>query len=626
MLKKNNNHSIFAENKYVSLRFWITYILFLLFTMILILLSSFPPLRSILILATALLLFFRRNHLIKRKWYIRIFLWIFLYITSGLLLASARPALIDRTTTLSYKSETEPVQIQNGIITGVYNEDHSVAIYAGIPYAKPPIGSLRWKAPQEPDNWNDIRKADHFSDSAVQTYIPSLVTNLLALQEGTQSLTPLITDNEISSEDCLYLNVWTSANPVSQKRPVIVFIHGGSFLNGSGSLDSYNGEAMAKKGAVFVTINYRLGIFGFMASPELTSESEDHTSGNYGILDQIEALKWVKNNIASFGGDPDNITIAGQSAGSMSVNILQASPLSKGLFQRVIGESASNFGSRGIKGSDMETLKEAEKTGSAYAKSLNNASLEKLRSMSSSQLLKASKNFSMRPIIDGYILPDSIYNIYSAGKENDVPSLIGYNANESSVYLQMPFPLILSSKASFLSSDEFREEIYQTYGSFAEEFLEKYPSSNSAQSKESQLASGSLQWFGWHMHTWATLQSQFANSPVYLYYFDQVQPGNSTFQKLGAYHSSEIAYSYGNLNKTGLSYTKEDYQLSDIMTSYWFNFALTGDPNGGSLPFWETFDKKKDRVMELGNQVHMIPTPNQDCLQFFDKYERSLKK
>ncbi|BCN29251.1 carboxylesterase/lipase family protein [Anaeromicropila herbilytica] len=626
MLNKRHSTPLFKSTTKIGLGFWIPYIILIFITMILFCFSSFPLLQLAIISIIISITLFIKKLISSNKWFIRILLWIILYLVVVATFICIKPSFKNRPAITSKNTvATSPVETRYGPVSGVYNSDKSVKVFAGIPYAVPPVGNLRWKAPQEPQKWSGIRKADQFSDCPAQTYVPSIITNLLAFQEGTQQLTPLLSNNEKSSEDCLYLNIWAPSKRASKKRPVIVYIYGGSFLNGSGSIDVYNGENMAKKGAVFITINYRLGIFGFMASPELTKESGYNASGNYGILDQIAALKWVKNNISAFGGDPENITIAGESAGSMSVNMLQASPLSKGLFERVIGESAANFGSRGIKGSAMETLDEAEEIGTKFENVLKEKSLSDLRKMSTTDLLKASKNFSMRPIIDGYVLPDSIYNIYASGKEVDVPTLIGYNSNESSVYLLMPFPFTLLDKTSFLSAKDFTSAIKETYQGASNKFLEYFPATNDSQAKKSQLTSGTLQWFGWHMHTWAKLQTQTGKSNVYTYYFDHIQPGNSTFQKLGAYHSSEISYAYDNLNTSDLNYNSNDYKLADIMSTYWYNFASTGNPNGAGLPEWDPYDAGEEKTLKLDNDVKMIPTPHLDQIKFFDTYESYLR-
>ncbi|MBW9154528.1 carboxylesterase family protein (plasmid) [Clostridium estertheticum] len=533
------------------------------------------------------------------------------------------PTLIDRAVITSGKPiPTETVKTENGLVSGVYNSDKSIKVFAGLPYATPPVGQLRWKAPQPPKSWNGVRTADHFSDCAMQRKTPVFASKLLALSLGTSEFdNSTIKNNEAVSEDCLYLNVWTGSKSTNEHRPVIVFIHGGSFLTGAGSIDAYNGEAMAKKGVVFVTLNYRLGIFGFMANPELTRESETNSSGNYGILDQVAALKWIKNNIAGFDGDPNNITIAGESAGSMCVNALVASPITKGLFQRAIGESGAIFGSRGVSGGLTQTLAQAEQAGMKFADSQKKASISDLRKMSSSYLLKVSKNLTTRPIIDGYLLPDTIYNIFAAGKQNDVPVIIGNNSDEGSLFLTLPWPM-----KSAKNADEFKSDVIMTYKDKADEFFKLYPSSTNSVALKSQLDSGRNQWFAWHMHTWANLQSQTGKSKVYYYYFDRVQPGPARMQKLGAYHSSEIAYAYSNLKFLGLPYADTDKNLSDTMSSYWINFATTGNPNGKGLPEWVAYDNQKDQTLELGANIHTISIPDKTDFKFFDSYEAGLRE
>lgn len=532
---------------------------------------------------------------------------------------------------VNYKNPeyTQPIKTKYGSISGVYNSNKTVKIFTGIPYAAPPVGDLRWKAPQPPEKWEGILSADKFSNCAVQNRIPTVISKVLSLKMGTDILSHSgISTAEKISEDCLYLNIWTNSNDEKKdKHPVIIYIHGGSYTSGSGSINFYNGESMAKKGAVFVTINYRLGIFGFYANRELTKESDYNASGNYGILDQIMAIKWIKENVSAFGGDPENITIAGESAGSMSVNILQASPLAKGLFQRVIGESGSVFGSRGLKGSIMPTLSIAEKSGSELEKMLEVSSLEDLRSLPSDKLLEVSKNFRNRPIVDGYVLPDTIYNIYASGEENDVPALIGYNGNESSLFICLPWPLSLASQYSAVNAEEFKQKIQATYGNKTDDFFSIYSAGNNDEALKSQLESGAIHWFAWHMYTWANLQSKTGKENVYTYYFTHIQPGSSQLIEWGAFHGSEIAYAYGNLDKIDLSYKDYDYRLSDTMQSYWYNFAATGNPNGAGLPQWSAYNINNEKTtMELGNQIKMIATPNKDEMDFFTKYEASISR
>lgn len=628
-VNENLNAAVHKSRLKFQFHFWIPYIILSAFLFSFLYLSQFTIFSWISLFAIVLVTFFARKKILDKKLVFRILFW-FLFITiSVTAITLTKPALENISATDSENPEyTDEVQTEYGSVFGVYNSDKSVEIFTGIPYAAPPVGGLRWKAPQEPAKWDGVLKADHFSDCAVQSKIPTLISKLLYMSMGTDILSnATIKDSEKTSEDCLYLNIWKSSKATSEdKLPVIVFIHSGAFTLGSGSSDIYNGESMAEKGVVFVTINYRVGIFGFFANSKLTEESDYGASGNYGILDQIAALEWVKNNITAFGGNPDNITIAGESAGSFSVNFLQASPLAKGLFQRVIGESGGHFGSRGIKGGPMQTIASAEQSGMELEVALNVSSLDELRDVSASDLLKASKNITTRPIVDGYVLPDTVYNIYASGKENDVPVLIGYNANESSIFISLPFPLSLIPKSSTLNAADFISTINGIYGSEASKFLSIYPADNDEQAIESQLKSGSMHWFGWHMYTWANLQSQTSNSEVYAYYFTHIQPGSSEMRKLGAFHGSEIAYAYGNLDKINLPYNDYDYELSDTMLSYWCNFAATGNPNGEGLPEWDAYDNENEKTtMEFGDDVKMISTPNKDQMSFFNEYEATLR-
>lgn len=305
----------------------------------------------------------------------------------------------------------------DGYISGIIS-DSGVKIFKGIPFAAPPVGNLRWKEPQPIKKWTGIRKCDTFGANPIQ---------VAPVPFDVYTAEFLIPANEPISEDCLYLNVWTTANTTNEKQPVIVYIHGGAFIVGSGSVPIYDGEAMSKKGVVFVTINYRLGVLGFFAHPELTKESPHHSSGNYGLLDQVAALKWIKNNIANFGGDPNNVTIAGQSAGSISVNALDVSPLSKGLFHKMIAESGGNVMKGGF--GSATTLDSAERKGMQFAEKAGASNLEALRKIDGGTLLNAFSGVGA-VIVDGYMLTEPVSATFAKGKQYDMPLLTGFNADE----------------------------------------------------------------------------------------------------------------------------------------------------------------------------------------------------
>ncbi len=481
------------------------------------------------------------------------------------------------------------VRTEAGLVSGISGDGGMVKIFKGIPYAAPPVGDLRWKAPLPAPHWEGIRKCDVFPPSAVQaTPKPFMMWS----KEFMAPEKPL-------SEDCLYLNVWTAAARADEKRPVIVWIHGGAFTGGSGSVPLYDGEEMAKKGVVFITINYRLGIFGFLAHPELSMESPNHVSGNYGILDQIAALQWVKNNIAAFGGDPNRVTIAGQSAGAFSVNALMVSPLAKGLFHRAIAQSGGMFG--GDLGIVMN-LETAEKAGVKYTEALKVTSLQELRAMPADQLIKAGGRSGVN--IDNYAIPPA-YSTFEKAAQNDVPLISGWNADDGVAF------------GAPAKAEAFKTDAGKKYGSMTSEFLKLFPADTDEEAARSQKLLAQLT-FGWQNYCWVTLQSKTGKSKAYLYYFTHVPPGLPNY---GAFHSAEFGYALKTLKLWNRPFTPNDYQLSEMMSSYWVNFAATGNPNGQGLPVWTAFDPGSPRVMEFGDRVEVIDLPFPLQLNFLDRYQ-----
>jgi len=624
MKENTNKKNMVTDGKNLHLSFWIPYMLIILLSGLFLFGNDNSIIGwSILVIIAVVLIYFKKTFLLMRP-ILKTISWILIAVILCVNALFTNPIPVNRSLySMKGRVPTEAVKTQNGMVSGFYNKDKSIKEFSGIPYAAPPVGDLRWKAPEPVQSWDGVRQLTHFSDAAMQSKAPPILSKLLGLSLGTNELlrNSGIKSNEKVSEDCLYLNIWSGAKSNSERRPVIVYIHGGSFVFGSGSMDLYNGENMAKKGVVFVNINYRLGIFGFMSNPELTKESEYNASGNYGILDQIAALKWVKNNIAEFGGDPDNVTIAGESAGSGSVNILMASPLAKGLFHRAIGESGAFFSmeSKESGGNPSPTLAEAEQNGVEFQKSLKKASLEDMRKMSAKDLLKASKNETIVPNIDGYVLPDTVYNIFEEGKQNDVPIIVGSNSDEGSL-LTLPWPAYGAVDAA-----EFKIIAEKRYGDMTNDLLKLYPADTDSQAVKAQVEIPRDQLFTWQMNTWAKLQSKTGKSKAYYYYFNRVQPGPRRFMELGAYHSAEIAYAYNNLDKINLPYTEVDRNLSDVMSSYWVNFAATGDPNGETLPTWSEYTEERDQAMELGDNIRMIETPNKAGLALFDVHEANLR-
>jgi para-nitrobenzyl esterase len=479
--------------------------------------------------------------------------------------------------TLPFAWAQESVRVDGGMLAGKPGKSAEIRVYKAIPFAAPPVGELRWRAPVAAKKWEGVRAADRFSPTCMQ----------VPYSEGS----PFRTAPEETSEDCLYLNVWTGAKAATERRPVMVWIHGGALTRGSGSTSVYDGEALAKQGVVVVTINYRLGLFGFLALPELTKESAQHASGNYGILDQIAALEWVRKNIAAFGGDVSRVTIFGESAGSWSVNSLVASPLAKGLFARAIGESGALFAA-------LPKLAEAEKSG---AQAVGGASLAELRAKPAAELSKMGGE-QARPNIDSWVLPDQVMAIFGAGKQNDVPVLIGSNADEGTAFTPRS-----------VTPEQLRALAMFRYGARAAEYLKLYPAENEKDARASAAAAIRDQTFGWEMRTWARMQTKTGKAKAFLYYFSHVPPSPAG-AALGAYHASEIRYVFHNLTTT----QKADVLLADAMSSYWVNFATYGDPNGKGLTAWPAYSAATDLAMGFGDSVAPMPVPHKAALDFLD--------
>ena len=489
----------------------------------------------------------------------------------------------------------EPVQIDSGLVSGIAGSDADARVFRGIPYAAPPVGNLRWRAPQPVAHWDGVRKADQFG--------------AMCMQSAFRGPNPAANPPKIS-EDCLFLNVWTAATSASERRPVMVWIHPGGYQTGSGSAPGYDGEALAKKGVVLVTINYRLGVFGFFSHPELSKESENHASGNYGLMDQVAALQWVQKNIAGFGGDPKRVTVFGDSAGSSSISNLMGSPRAKGLFQRAVGESGAWMG---ISLAPTRTLTDAEQAGVKMAEALHAQSLEDLRAISAEDLLKGGRGGG--PVIDGWFLPEDVGTVFAEGKQNDVPLLAGSNKDEGTFFLQP------TTAAKFIERSRAR------FGDQADAFLKLYPAGSDEEANASQLAAFRDE-LAFVMRVWARAQTKTGHSKAFLYYFTHEPPppvGSTSRGGLGsgATHGAEAQYIFQNLLGSR-AWTDLDHQVSDTLSSYWVNFATKGDPNGKGLAKWPAFkDKKSDRPMVLGDRAEIGPAPNPAQLVFFEQlYEK----
>jgi para-nitrobenzyl esterase len=438
--------------------------------------------------------------------------------------------------------------------------------------------------------WTGTRKADAFAPACMQVGV------------SMPGETP-----PAVSEDCLYLNIWTPARTPDDHLPVMVWIYGGGYVNGSASMPLYWGDRLARKGVIVVTIAYRLGPLGFLALPELTRESPHHSSGNYGLLDQIAALEWVHRNIAAFGGDPGCVTIAGQSSGSMSVSMLMASPLAKGLFQRAIGESGGLF--EPLQLGPKFLLANAEHDGEKFAASLGAPSLKELRRLPASQLTGNAGGI-VHAVIEPYVLPLSPYEAFAAGQQNDVPLLIGSNAEEARALVDV----------SHETAASFSSDLERSVGQLPPALVTAYPHATDEEARQAQLGLERDLRFGWDMWAWARLQAGTGHSPVFYYSFRQQPPfpAGSVYAGWGASHYAELWYVFDHLDQSPWNWTAGDRRLASEMSSYWVNFAKFGDPNGPGLPTWPAFTNAESRVQYLADPIVVGGVANINSLTVFD--------
>lgn len=471
-----------------------------------------------------------------------------------------------------------PISISSGVIDGT--REGGAMVYRGIPFASPPVGELRWREPQPPAPWNGVRVADRFSPVCVQ-----------------RGAYPEDAPPEPMSEDCLYLNVWVPAGArAGEALPVMFWIHGGGLRNGSASTPLYAGGQLARRGVIVVTANYRLGALGFLALPDLTRESPNRVSGNYGLLDQLAALQWVQRNIASFGGDAANVTVFGQSSGAISISALATSPLAKGLFHRAIAQSGGLF--EPIEFAPEFALKGAEEVGAAFAARLAAPSLAALRAIPAADV--AAARFNPNAVIDGYLLREPPYNAYAAGRVNPIDILIGSNAGEGYDFLQGR-NVTVATLPTLLRQD-FPPFIVSLIGP-------KTPATDQAALEAFVDFEGNMR-FGWNMLAWAGLHAQHMRGKAFLYHFAHTPPGER-----GARHGVEMAYVFGHENP---AWTDNDHRLASLMASYWTNFAKTGNPNGEGLPAWSAFTSTLERALLIGDDVSMGALPNPSDLAAID--------
>jgi para-nitrobenzyl esterase len=464
------------------------------------------------------------------------------------------------------------VQAPCGALEGLADAN-GVHAFLGVPYASPPVGPLRWKPPQRLAPWRDTRKATAFSWRCIQ-HAPY------------GELEP---DSPGMREDCLYLNVWTP--DTSARLPVIFWIHGGEFWAGSGSEPRYNGAKLAARGAVVVTFNHRLGVFGFLSHPELSAESHQGTSGNYGLLDQIAALEWTRANIAAFGGDPERITVAGESAGSCSVSFLMASPRSRHLFHRALGESCAYFMPEPH---TMKPLAHAanERRGVEFASAAGVSSLAELRDIPAERLLETWRKAPvkrMQPCIDGYILPD-VAEVFRLGQQAKVPLLAGWNGDE--------YGFLRAIGAKF-DGAAFRKRLSEAFGGEgAAALVSAYGEADLLDTSTNIASDRAMVW-----PTWQWVEEQAGHAPVFAYQFDRAVPGRNVF---GATHASEIEYVFGTLASKSREFAQEDHALSERMGDYWVNFARSGDPNGPGLVNWPRYGMERE-ILHLDAEIAAGP-------------------
>lgn len=481
------------------------------------------------------------------------------------------------------------VNTENGKVKG-YNKD-GIQIFKGIPFAAPPIGELRWKAPQKVNNWSGIKDCTSFSASPIQN--PPVPFYCWSEE--------FIAKPEPLSEDCLYLNVWTKTTNSKEKLPVFVWIYGGGLVSGSANCDIYDGLALAKKGVVFVSINYRVGVMGFMAHPELTKNAGYNSSGNYGFLDQIAALQWIQKNIAAFGGDANNVTIAGQSAGAFSVNALIASPLAKGLFHKAILQSGGLLSNR-----LQQTLEDAEKQGEKLMALAKCNSLAEMRKIPADQLQVLSNEPSLGRFgvtLDGYVLPKNLIEHFKSGKHNNVPCIAGWVTGDGSFLGD-----------SNMSVDDYKKEANDKYGERANMYLSIFPCTNTDEVKAMKRKQTLIGFAALPAH----LLAKYNTKPVYLYEFAHVPPDKPNFPNYGAFHTSDVPYSLHNLNSWHRPWQQLDLELEETMSDYWVTFAKTGKPDGSKKAKWMAHNNLNGSVLIMGDTIMQDESKFKKEFEFFE--------
>ena len=567
--------------------------------------------------AFIMFLYVHNEVLAGKSGWLKVLSWFCLFAVLAVVVRISQPPIrVIPAVSVKDPEKTEVVTVKQGDLTGVFNEDRTVEVYAGIPYAKPPVGELRWKEPQEPDSWEGIRTCDTFAPMSMQqrtnTVFASL-TDIAVYHKFRISLN----DNflEPMSEDSLYLNIWKPSGEIKD-APVLFFIHGGSLTGGQPSYGDYNGESLAKKGVIVVNFGYRLNVFGYYADEELAKESPNGTTGNYGLLDQIQALKWVKENIRAFGGDPDNITIAGESAGASSVNAICVSPLAEGLFRRAIAESSGIAAVRPYH--TFRTLESALEMGRNIRAEFGAQSVDDMRAVDAEKLVNTRYTNSAMTV-DGYAITEQPYLTYEKGNNHEEALLNGFNSHEADLFMLF----------NQVSTENYEKAVSSILGDQAGKAVELYPAEpvdpkyhyvveRGTDAKGSANKIYTAGWFTYSHFTWSRYMEQ-QGRPVWMYHFSKDNG------YMGSNHAGEMPYCYGNLFRYDRLFDEADYTLSEQMQQYWVNFARTGDPNGDGLPKWEMFRAEDADVMEFGSETKMAADPYADLYPLFDSYQETQK-
>ena len=503
-------------------------------------------------------------------------------------------ALVPGATTRGQSPSAHQVRVAQGMLEGIDAAKPGVRAFLGIPYGAPPVGNRRWAPPEPAASWTGVRPAGTFGNRCIQTH----------------PWPDMLFQSAAESEDCLSLSVWTPAQ-AGDRLPVMVWIHGGGFFSGASDEKRHDGSALASKGVVLVAINYRLGVLGFLAHPELTAESPRHASGNYGLMDQIAALRWVKDNIAAFGGDPNNVTIFGESAGSFAVSELMASPLAGGLFHKAIGESGGAFRQGGL---SVSTLAAAEKRGSDFATAAGAKSLADLRALSPAQLVAAVGNGpGFSPNLDGYVLPADPLEVFTAGHQAKVPLMAGWNSAE----VKLP----PTTAAAF---EQQRATAFPQDLDSARLF---YPAHDDREARLSAIALASDGFTVFGTWKWLELQAATGGVPVYRYLFDQPMPtdtGPAPADDPGAAHAMDIEYEFGTLDSRHLAWGDVDRKVADLTATLWTNFAKHGDPNGPGVPQWPAWSAAgQKQLMRINAHAAAEPERDRSRFLFLERVERA---